>query len=359
MDYPVIDADGHVMEPPSGLFDKFLDAGFRDRAPKLVEDNRGVLRWLIEGKLVPNPEGKGRGFDGKANDFARKSDSKTRLEAMDMEGVHLAVLYPSMGIWFGGVRDARFAGALCRAYNDWIAEYCSADPERLKAVGVLPVQDIAEARRELARVVNDLGLVGGIIPVPIPEKNVGDRELHPLYEEAQRLDVPITFHSAAGTYPPPAASERFDNFFYTHSIGHPVEQMVAMSSLVGEGVLELFPRLRVAFLEGGAGWLPFLADRLDEHYEKRAELVPLLTRPPGDYIKSGRVFVSCESEERILPAVLREIGEFAVVYASDYPHWDCAFPNSVKNIASRADLSEREKRKILYENGRSLYRLRQ
>jgi predicted TIM-barrel fold metal-dependent hydrolase len=357
MDYPVIDADGHVMEPASGLFDKFLDRRFRDRAPKLVEDNGSVLRWLIEGKLCPNPDGPGRGFDGKANDFARKGDPKTRLEAMELEGVQVAVLYPSMGIWFGGVLDAAFAVALCRAYNDWIADYCSANPERLRAVGILPVQDVGEARRELARAVRELGLVGGVIALPIPGKNPGDRDFHPLYAEAQELDAPVAFHSAAGTYPPPAGSERFDNFFYTHTVGHPFEQMLALASLVGEGVLELFPRLRVAFLEGGAGWVPFWAERLDEHYEKRAELVPRLTRPPGDYIRSGRVFVSCESEERILPAVLREIGESAVVYASDYPHWDCAFPHSLKNIASRTDLSESQKRKLLCDNARNLYRL--
>lgn len=141
-----------------------------------------------------------------------------------------------------------------------------------------------------------------------------------------------------------------------HAITHPVGAMLALTSFTVGGVLARFPDLRVAFLEAGAGWLPFWLERLDEHWELMPEQAPLLDRPPSQYLQ-GRGFVSCEPEERALPWVLDTLGDDVVCYASDYCHWDCAFPNSVKLLVDRQDLRDPAKAAILGGNGARLYGL--
>jgi predicted TIM-barrel fold metal-dependent hydrolase len=131
--------------------------------------------------------------------------------------------------------------------------------------------------------------------------------------------------------------------------------MLALTSFTVGGVLARFPRLRVAFLEAGAGWLPFWLERLDEHWELLPEQAPGLDRPPSEYF-AGRGFVSCEPEERSIPWVLDRVGD-TVCYASDYCHWDCAFPHSVDLLAARTDLSVPQKSAVLAANAAALYGL--
>ncbi|MBM4406587.1 MAG: hypothetical protein FJ039_10495 [Chloroflexi bacterium] len=142
-----------------------------------------------------------------------------------------------------------------------------------------------------------------------------------------------------------------------HPISHPIEQMIALAGIVMGGVLERFKKLRVAFLESGAGWAPFLMERMDEDYGKLSHLGPYMKAKPSDYMRSGRCFFACEPEEKTLPMVLKLVGEDQVVYASDYPHWDCLFPDSARIIYKRDDLSQAAKAKVLGENTRRLYRL--
>jgi predicted TIM-barrel fold metal-dependent hydrolase len=130
--------------------------------------------------------------------------------------------------------------------------------------------------------------------------------------------------------------------------------MFAAATIVCGGVLERFPRLRVALLEAGSAWGPYLFDRLDEHYEKRPHEMPLLTKRPSEYLHDGRIVVSCEGE-RFLPHALAGLGEHTVAFASDYPHWDSEFPNTVRNISDRDDLTDDQKRAVLGGNALRLY----
>ena len=114
--------------------------------------------------------------------------------------------------------------------------------------------------------------------------------------------------------------------------------------MVCGGVLERFPTLRVAFLEGGCGWLPFFMDRLDEHVEKLPALVPWLTQAPSEHIRGGRVFITCEPEEDLAYPISR-LGEDMIMYASDYAHWDSEYPDSARKIAEREELTEVQKAK--------------
>jgi predicted TIM-barrel fold metal-dependent hydrolase len=140
--------------------------------------------------------------------------------------------------------------------------------------------------------------------------------------------------------------------FLTHMISHPFEQMLAALSIIAGGVLERFPRLRVAFLESGCGWLPFWLHRMDEHYERRAHEVPWLTMRPSDYFRR-QCIISCDPDEVTIPAVVDYIGEDHVCWASDYPHWDAIFPGAVAELRKHLNgLSEAAHEKILGDNAR-------
>src|SRR5436309_1957776 len=123
-------------------------------------------------------------------------------------------------------------------------------------------------------------------------------------------------------------------------------------------VFDRHPRLRVAFLEAGVGWVPYFVDRMHEHWEKRGDWVRNGWRKdPRRYVEAGNVWVSCEPEETILPAVADALGPDFIMYASDYPHWDSDWPESTRPLRERADLSDDVRAKIAGGNARRFYQL--
>ena len=363
--YRVIDGDGHVAEPEE-MWARFLPPPYRDAAPRVITDNRGVKRVLIDGWFWTTPPGPGVGHPGgyvggpRVDKYAGGSDPSARLADMDTEGIDVAVLFatvamgPSSGVLPSG--DVEFEAALCRAYNSWVAEYAATDRARLKPVAVLPTRHVVAAVAELTRCIEGLGFVGAELPTnSAGTRYPGDPHFYPIYEAAQSLGVPIFIHPHAGGQILYVGRERFDNFFHGHMISFPFEQMIAAMHLVTSGVFERFPRLRVGFLESGIGWVPYWFERMDEHYAKLARLVPDLKRPPSDWAKDPRVIFSCDPDEETLPMALELLGDTQVMYASDYPHWDAMTPWTVKIIAERGDLTDDAKRKILGENAARFY----
>jgi predicted TIM-barrel fold metal-dependent hydrolase len=177
----------------------------------------------------------------------------------------------------------------------------------------------------------------------------------PLWTVAQDLDVPVVVHAACGR--PPYAlgtDESSDNLFLMHSMAHPFEQMRALAACIGGGVFDRFPRLRIAFLEAGLGWVPWWLDRLHEHAEGLRDRVPLMRREPLDYVRAGQVWFSCEPEEPLLETTVEYLGDEAVMFASDYPHWDCGYPDSANRILQR-QLPQRAKERILGGNAMRFY----
>lgn len=365
--YRVVDGDGHVAEPEE-MWAQFLDAKYRRYAPRVITDNRGVKRVLIDGWFWTTPPGPGVGHPGGTAGGARTekykggSDPRARLADMDTEGIDIAVLFatvtmgPSSGVLPSG--DVEFEAALCRAYNSWVAEYAATDRARLKPVAVLPTRNIPAAVAEITRCIEQLGFVGAELPTNSEGvRYPGDSHFYPIYEAAQSLGVPIFIHPHAGGQIRYVGRERFDNFFHGHMIAFPFEQMIAAMHIVTAGVLDRFPRLRIGFLESGIGWVPYWFERMDEHWAKLAHLVPNLSRAPSDWARDPRVIFSCDPDEETLPAVLGWLGEDRVMYASDYPHWDAKTPDTVKILASRDDLTDTQKRKILGENAARIFHL--
>ncbi|MGZ8500836.1 MAG: amidohydrolase family protein, partial [Candidatus Binatia bacterium] len=165
-------------------------------------------------------------------------------------------------------------------------------------------------------------------------------------------NVPLLVHNSRQG---PAGEIRYDTFLFKHTIGRPIETLIDCAALMYGGVPEQFPKLRIAFLECGAGWVPYWMDRMDEEWEKRKTEAPLLKAKPSEYMARGNWFYAAEPEEATLPLVLDRVGEDVILFASDYPHWDGNFPYMVSTLKERKDISESAKNKILSTNGMRLY----
>ena len=365
----VIDADGHVNEGDVDLKSR-LPEKLRALAPVRIRDNRGRARILLEGRIWPNAEGPGPGVSGPFTDSVQKSrpgmtDPHERLKDMDLEGIDVAVIFGTqIALTVNGVMDKGLAAAICHAVNEWLLEYWSVNPKRLRAVGLIPCQDPAVATRELEFLAKN-DVTSAMLPTNVYGRNLGDSMFDPIYATAQEIGMPLSVHPQTGHDGIPgvsgvmgAGSRRFFKYAYVHMTAFPFELMIAMMHMIGEGVFDRYPRLKVAFMEGGAGWLPFWMERLDEHVEKLAPQMPQLKRKPSEIIQSDQLVLSCESEETGLDRVLNSSGPQTVLYASDYCHWDCHYPYSVKDILDAQDLNFSQKECILHRNAVEFFALK-
>jgi predicted TIM-barrel fold metal-dependent hydrolase len=204
--------------------------------------------------------------------------------------------------------------------------------------------------------VSELGCRSAVIRTTGLWLPLGHKFYDPIYREAENLGCALAVHGTNGTEE--LASGSFETFTEVHTVSFPVGIFVQFSNMVYQGVPARFPKLRLAFLEIGATWLPYWLDRMDEHWEKRGKIeTPSLKQRPSDCVREHPIFFSFEAEETLLPETLRYVGEDHFVYATDIPHWDCEFPDNLRHLQERADLSQQAKNKILYQNAKALYAL--
>jgi predicted TIM-barrel fold metal-dependent hydrolase len=348
----VIDADSHVLEPPD-MWSRYLEPEFRDRAPYFIKDEQGGEHLVTDGVVhdrIPYPE---EGW------IARRPggfDPHERVKDMELEGIDVQVLFPTQGLFIQAVSSIPLAGALCRAYNNWLADYCRAYPDRFVGIGAVPLHDVKEAVKEARRAVTQLGMKGVFVrPNPLNGRTLDDQLYDPLYAVIQELNVTLCVHEATGNFPA-AGADRYQNYFLRHLFSHALEQKIACSTIICGGVLERFPKLRVAFLESGVGWLPHWLERMDEHFKGIGYMVPWLKMPPSDYFRR-QCFVSADPDEKTIPYVVESVGADYIVFGSDYPHFDMKFPGAVAAVRDRKELSSKAKKKILYETPARLYQI--
>jgi predicted TIM-barrel fold metal-dependent hydrolase len=363
---PVIDFDGHVIEP-NEMWEELIDSDLKARAPRGTTDSRGITRLMVESTLYPTPEGPGRApvrlltgdeLGGYRDRLIGGRDPQTRLEHMDIDGIDIALLLPSQGLVVGAIRDPALATGVARAYNTWLARYCSAAPERLLGTAVLALQDIDRALAELRRAIGELGFRAVYMrPNPVAGRTLADPHYVPLYALIEEMEIPLLLHEGCGFAPGATMGvDRFENGLFSHAMSHTLEQMTALLSVICGGVLERFPRLQVAFLESGCSWVPYWLERLDDHFEVLRHEVPWLTMRPSEYF-ARQCTVAFEGSERMLPHVIEDLGAERLVYASDYPHSDAPFP-SVAPIREREDLTAEQKDLLLGGNAARLLKLR-
>lgn len=370
--FRVFDSDMHIMEPPD-LWERRIAPEFRSIAPRgVTSENVRDLRISFPGEGDPpgtsaQVTNRGRNFERNQalyrDHAARGWSGEVQLEAMDIEGVDVAVMFPSRGLNVlvgtdGGARttDPRFAAAIARAYNDWLYEFCQADPRRMIGAGMISVYDIDDAVAETHRVVEELGFKTVFLRSNIvTDKPWHDPYYEPLWDTLERLDIPLGFHQASGSSIP-----QINRVWFPGSLGHqraygqPIGQMFAVGSFTAGGILERHPKLRVAFLEANCSWLPWLLWRLDEAWELEGDVdMPELTMPPSAYFKRQCV-ASVEPDETPARYAIDFLGNDNLVYSTDYPHGDSRYPHATESFL-KLPLSDEDKRKILWDNCARFY----
>jgi len=350
----VIDADGHSSEPRQEL-----------------------VKWLpkeyAQDILKPFYTPRADGFDpGPSGPYAEhinprgrpgQTDPVQRLPDMDLEGIDVAVVFGG-GIAFAvnGLKDKGFASAACHAVNRWfVEEYLPAEPKRLKGAGLIPCQDPNAAAKEIEWLAahRGNGMLTAMVSTNVHGVNLGDRRFDPMYDTAEAAGFPLSVHPQTldwGQYGVEgvmvAGCRRLEKYSYVHMTAFTFELMIALMHMVGEGVFDRYPKLKVAYMEGSCGWLPFWLERLDEHFEKLRPQWPDCERKPSEIIRSGQVSVTCEPEEAGIPYVLDSVASHTVMYASDYPDWDSEFPESVRKLAGVPGMTEERRRLVLGRNAK-------
>lgn len=370
--FKILDSDMHIMEPPD-LWQRYIDAKYRDRAPRGLNETVRDLRlehpdgrpW---GRPAPIP---GRPLAGTGRKFLedrvryrshheRGWTPEVQIEAMDDEGIDIAVLYPTRGLHALALTDIEpdLAAAVARAYNDWLHDFCQLNPDRLIGVGMISPFNMEDAVAETERCVKELGFRGVFVRANIVTgKNWHDGYYEPLWSALERLDTPVGFHESNSSAAHQAGEQFEPDFMLRHTFSHPVEQMMALGAVCGGGVLERHPKLRVAFLEGNCSWLPWLLWRLDEHWEMFGDAwSPDLKMPPSEYFKR-QAYVSVDSEEHVVKYAVDYIGNDNIVFSTDFPHVDARFPHS-SDAFLELPLTEEDKRKILWDNCAAFYGLK-
>jgi len=198
----VVDADGHVNEGDVDLSAR-LPGKWRSMAPVRLKDNQGYPRILLEGRIWPTAEGLGPGVTGPFTEKARKrrpgmTDPAERLRDMDLEGIDVAVIFGTqIALTVNGLMNGELATALCHAVNEWLVEYCSEDPKRLRAVGLVPCQAPSAAVEEIYYLAK-AGFVSAMLPTNVYGRNMGDPIFYPIYEAAQEIGMPLSVHPQTG-----------------------------------------------------------------------------------------------------------------------------------------------------------------
>jgi len=352
----IVDADGHVAEGAR------LTLACMERWPdKVAFRTDGRPSLMIEGRHYPEDRGPGAGCPPEHGlsvvDGIDWSTAAGVLRDADRDHIDTMVLYPSFGLCVPSLEDPTFAAGMARLYNGWIAEYCAESNGRLHGIAVTPIEHGAVAI-DIMREAKRLGLVGVMIPPALKTRNLDHPDLDAFYRAAVELDLPLGVHGAPGIHLPKIGVDRFTNYIQVHCVSFPFDQMTAMTALVSGGVFDRHPKLRVAFLEAGVGWVPYFIDRMHEHYEKRGSWIPGgWQKEPVEYLRAGNIWVSCEPEEPILPGVVEVLGDDFIMYASDYPHWDGAWPESTKHLRTRPDLRESSREKVAGRNALAFYGL--
>lgn len=346
--YNVVDADGHILEPLD-LWDHYTDPKFRDRAPRIVKGDNGKERLVIDEHAIGDGRtgigriggvGARQGIvaadtleykDGKPGGF----DPHMRIPDMDADGIDAVFLYPSLGLFSGAIQDPQLAAAVCRAYNRWLADYCKPYSDRLFGVAMLPMQDVELAIGEMSFARKELGFKGGFLrPNPYGGRMISHPDFEPFWAAAEDLDFSIGFHEGASSGMPTVGVDRFEGRGARHIISHTMEMMLACLAVIWGGVCEKHPKVRIAFLESGGGWIAPWLDRMDRHFDDQGFNDSGLTTRPSDLFRRN-CWISFEPVEGSLNVLADYVGPNKIMWATDYPHSDGFFPGAPDMIRER------------------------
>lgn len=338
-----IDADAHVLETERTW--DYMSQSERQFRPQIVSapDGQGSVSefWLIDGRVQLKSQNVGRETPKAAREM---EDVEARIRHMDELDVDVQVLYPT--VFLRPITNRpEVEWALSRSYNRWLVDIWKQGKGRLRWVAVLPLLSMDRALAE-ARFAKENGACGIFIRGLEGERRLTDPYFFPLYEEASRLDMPVCVHSATGSFTV--------HDFFVRECGFSKFKLAvvgAFHSLIFDGIPEMFPKLRLAFVEVSAQWLPYAIHDLARRFERRGK------RLREDLLRESRIYVACQTDDD-LPYVLRYAGDGNIVIGSDYGHADTSSElEALRKLKQQGEIDANAINKILDDNPGALYGL--
>ena len=367
--YRLYDADAHAMMSPRMWETLPTEYVARRPRPTRVSDvsdmGRWTNGWLVEGQIIPHALGPGSqpgneparvlaefGASSTSDDFPLSgfdlSDPQARLRGLDYMGIDYQMLYPTT-LYARMTSDPGFEAALFRSYNRYIGQQCKSASKRLKWAGLLPLRD-ARQGCEAVEEMHKLGATAAVVYGTAGDRLLCHPSFTPVWDELHCAGLPLCVHMGM-SYPP--FGEVCTGLLDAHGIGMSLPAMMAFVAIVGHGMLDRYPNLKVGFLEFGAEWILYIVARLDHYLPIDRRQMPIKDEVPQktieDYVHSGRIFLVGEADDKMLVHEIALLGEDQILYSSDLPHGEGRH-NAAKEILARTDLTETQKRKILYDN---------
>lgn len=345
-DMLVVDCDVHVHESPRALL-PYCEMPWRV-ALDAIKDRPERYNDAF---LSP-----GGGFEAvfpTGHETVRKvTDAAQMRRELTAINVDIGILFPDQFLALPLLTQADYAGALSRAYNEWILDQWCTQGNGLLGCLVAWPQDPEASAAEIYRLAERPGIVGVYLPCAGVDPLWGHRRYDSIYRAAEETDLPVLLHSVGLTHPVfPFNNQGFDTELARHAISHPFSIMANLIHMVTTGVPVRFPELRIGAFEAGISWIPFVMQRLDKEYLEKRRQVPFLTERPSHYLKTHVWYGTQPIEE---PEDLREVadlmrlygGEDNTVFASDWPHHDFDHPSKLYQVPLALDV----RRKVFGEN---------
>jgi len=378
----VIDMDSHYTEPP-GLWVDRAPAKFKERVPKVIENENGSQSWVIDGNVpfamlgatavrVDGTKIEGTGVE--RNDrFEKMSkaayDVDARLGFLDEHGIYAQIVFPNVS-GFGSQRFMEIADdelrlACATIYNDHMADIQKQSGQRLFPQALVPFWNIEHAMAEVKRARNQLGLTGIVMcdsPHDFDMPSLDMPEWAPFWSLCEDLDVAVNFHIGSGkTRPRGWSSLGRGDFTAFISVSLFLDNSKTLTNLIFSGVLLRHPKLKVISVESGIGWVPFLLESMD--YQWHENVAPEDKRNTWKGVLPSELFRrNCYVSfwfERWGPAnTIEMIGEDNVMFETDFPHPTCLYPEVKEQVAkSLASLRPDVRRKVLHDTAARVYNL--
>jgi uncharacterized protein len=361
---PIIDADTHIDETEDTWeYMEGTDLQYKPTttAPSNPDLGRPAIRyWVIDGKRQIRFV-RGDKESGTVVESRELLDVGVRLKHMDELGTDVQVIYPTLFLMENTER-AEVSSAMRRSYNRWLADRCSKSGGRLRWICLPPLQNMDETIKEL-EFAKKHGACGVL--------KKGDREagkwpadpyFFPFYEQAERLDLPICFHTGSGIPDfSPAREFTLGQFMRTKAAA-----VNGIETMIVNNIPIRYPKLRFGCIEAGASWVSFVdydvRRRVKSNIDR--ERVSVLAGPrtvlASNVFKENRVYVTCQVDED-LPYILKYVGEDNLIVGSDYTHRDPSmeleFRALLQQRADEGEIPQSAVQKILYDNPKAFYGL--
>ena len=371
-DYSVISADNHVIEPVD-LWTSRAESKYAGRVPHVEDLGEEGDWWVCDGRKIMGVTGGSDKVGFRFEDPAKMKptrktedvrpggyDPNEHVKDLDIDGQDVSILYPTTGFLLYGLPDGELLTSLCRSYNDWLGEFCSAHPKRLKGIAMMNVDDVGVGIKELERCAK-MGFVGAMLAVyPLEGRFYNRPEYDPLWAASQDLGMPLSLHLGGNRFSPVQEFSDPDISRPAFICNAAYWPQMSLADIIFGGVFDRYPKLQVGSVEHELSWVPHFLNRLDYTYTQRGIQVGkggfkdgVL---PSDFFRTNVFLGFQEDAEGIRDRYV--IGVDTLQWGADYPHQESTFPRSRQIIEEiLVDCTEEEKAKIVGGNAARIYHL--